>query len=105
VVGAGNEPDVASVPPGTRVTVDGDTALTRVFRKGSPARVDSYEQILGEVAARLRALGCARQWPLRSCCRTGFGALSRRLQPTRIRCRRAPRSGLVISPSWRTRWG
>jgi PAS domain S-box-containing protein len=57
VSGAWNEPDVTSLPVGTRVTMDGDTALTRVFRTRSPARVDSYEQISGELAARLRAMG------------------------------------------------
>lgn len=57
VLGAWNEPDVASVPTGLTVTMDGDTALTRVFRSGAPARVDSYDEVTGELAAQLRALG------------------------------------------------
>jgi signal transduction histidine kinase/PAS domain-containing protein len=57
VVGAWHVPGVASVPTGLTVRMDGDTALTRVFRSGTPARVDSYDEVSGELAARLRALG------------------------------------------------
>ena len=57
VLGAWNEPGVASVPSGTAVVMDGDTVLTRVFKTASPARVDSYDDIPGELAARLRGLG------------------------------------------------
>jgi PAS domain S-box-containing protein len=57
VVGAWNEGDVQNVPVGDTVRMDGDTASTRVFRTGAPARVDSYADIPGELSARLRSLG------------------------------------------------
>ena len=57
VVGAWNEGDVQNVPVGDTVRMDGDTASTRVFRTGAPARVDSYADIPGELSARLRASG------------------------------------------------
>ena len=57
VVGAWNEGDVQNVPVGDTVRMDGDTASTRVFRTGAPARVDSYDEIPGELSARLRVIG------------------------------------------------
>jgi PAS domain S-box-containing protein len=57
VVGAWNEGDVVNVPVGDTVRMDGDTAATRVFRTGAPARVDSYADIPGVLAARLRRMG------------------------------------------------
>jgi signal transduction histidine kinase len=57
VVGAWNEGEVRNVPLGDTVRMDGDTASTRVYRSGAPARVDSYADIPGELAARLRGLG------------------------------------------------
>ena len=46
-----NEGDVRNVPVGDTVRMDGDTASTRVFRTGAPARVDSYADIPGELSA------------------------------------------------------
>jgi PAS domain S-box-containing protein len=57
VLGAWNEAGVASVPTGTTVVMDGDTVLDRVFRTEAPARIDSYDDVPGELAARLRRLG------------------------------------------------
>jgi PAS domain S-box-containing protein len=57
VLGAWNQTGAASVPVGTTVMMDGDTVLTRVFRTAAPARIDSYDDIPGELAARLRGLG------------------------------------------------
>jgi signal transduction histidine kinase len=37
--------------------LDGDTAATRVWRTGRPARMDSYDQAEGELAATLRGYG------------------------------------------------
>jgi signal transduction histidine kinase len=45
------------LPPGTRMTLDGDTAVTRVWRTGRAARMDSYEGAEGELAAQMRAYG------------------------------------------------
>jgi PAS domain S-box-containing protein len=45
------------LPPGTRMTLDGDTAVTRVWRTGRAARMDTYEGAEGELAAQMRAYG------------------------------------------------
>ena len=45
------------LPAGTRMPLDGDTAATRVWRTGRPARMDSYEDAEGELAATLRGYG------------------------------------------------
>ncbi len=45
------------LPVGTRMPMDGDTAATRVWRTGRAARMDSYAQAEGELAAILRAYG------------------------------------------------
>jgi len=45
------------LPPGTRMTLDGDTAVTRVWRTGRAARMDTYDGAEGELAAQMRAYG------------------------------------------------
>ena len=45
------------LPPGTRMALDGDTAVTRVWRTGRAARMDSYENAEGTLAARMREYG------------------------------------------------
>ena len=57
MVGAWNEGDVRNVPVGDTVRMDGDTASTRVFRTGAPARVDSYAEIPGELVRAAAQLG------------------------------------------------
>jgi hypothetical protein len=44
-------------PLGTRTPVDGDTLATLVQRSGRPARIDSYDNVAGPIAARVRAVG------------------------------------------------
>src|SRR6476659_4742252 len=44
-------------PVGTRIPVDGNTLATLVHRSGRPARIDSYEDVAGPIAARVRAVG------------------------------------------------
>ena len=44
-------------PVGTRTPADGDTLATLVQRTGRPARIDSYEDVAGPIAARVRAVG------------------------------------------------
>ena len=46
-----------SGPLGTRTPIEGNTLATVVHRTGLPARIDSYENIAGLVAARVRAVG------------------------------------------------
>jgi PAS domain S-box-containing protein len=45
------------LPPGTRMALDGDTAVTRVWRTGRAARMDSYADAEGTLAARMREYG------------------------------------------------
>ena len=44
-------------PVGTRTPVDGNTLATLVHRSGRPARIDSYDNVAGPIAARVRAVG------------------------------------------------
>ena len=44
-------------PVGTRTAVHGDTIATLVHRTRRPARIDSYEDVAGSIAARVRAVG------------------------------------------------
>jgi signal transduction histidine kinase len=57
VLAGWSEDGVGSVPAGTTIVMDGDTALTRVVRTGGPVRVDSYDGIPGALADRLRNIG------------------------------------------------
>jgi PAS domain S-box-containing protein len=57
VVGGWNAEGVRSVPVGDYVRLDGDTVAMRVWQTEGPARVDSYEDIEGEMAQSLRDLG------------------------------------------------
>ena len=57
VIGGWSADGVQSVPLGSTVRVDGDTAAARVWRTGRPARVDSYDGLEGELADTLRSLG------------------------------------------------
>jgi PAS domain S-box-containing protein len=46
-----------SVPMGARFPLEGDNVSARVLRTGRPARMDSYEDAPGVIAATLRQLG------------------------------------------------
>jgi PucR C-terminal helix-turn-helix domain/GAF domain/GGDEF-like domain len=48
---------LAKWPVGTRIPVDGNTLAAMVQRTGGPARMDSYENSAGQLAARLRDAG------------------------------------------------
>ncbi len=48
---------LAAWPLGTRTPVEGNTLATLVQRTGRPARVDSYDNVAGSIAARVRAVG------------------------------------------------
>ena len=47
----------AKWPVGTRIPIDGNTLAAMVQRTGGPARMDSYENSAGQLAARLRDAG------------------------------------------------
>jgi sugar diacid utilization regulator len=58
IVAAAAEPEaLARWPVGTRTPVEGDTLATLVQRTGRPARIDSYDNVAGPIAARVRAVG------------------------------------------------
>jgi signal transduction histidine kinase len=44
-------------PVGTRTPTDGNTLATRVRHTGRPARIDSYDNVAGSTAARVRGVG------------------------------------------------
>jgi sugar diacid utilization regulator len=58
IVAAAAEPEMlARWPVGTRTAVEGNTLATLVQRSGEPARIDSYDNVAGPIAARVRAVG------------------------------------------------
>jgi sugar diacid utilization regulator len=57
VAAAADPAALAKWPLGTRTPVDGNTLATRVQRTGRPARIDSYDNVPGPIAARVRAVG------------------------------------------------
>src|SRR6478752_7641495 len=58
LVAAAADPEaLARWPVGTRTPVDANTLATLVQRSGRPARIDSYDNVAGPIAARVRAVG------------------------------------------------
>jgi signal transduction histidine kinase len=57
VVGTWTGNDTPSFPVGERVPVEGETVTAKLYRSGRPARVDDYDDVEGELAARLREFG------------------------------------------------
>src|SRR6478609_6288547 len=58
IVAAAADPEaLARWPVGTRTPVDGNTIATLVRRSGRPARIDSYDNVAGPIAARVREIG------------------------------------------------
>ncbi len=58
IVAAAAEPEaLARWPVGTRTPVDGNTLATLVQRSGRPARIDSFDNVAGPIAARVREVG------------------------------------------------
>ena len=57
VAAAAHPSALAKWPLGTRTPVEGDTLATVVYRTGQPARIDSYDNVGGPIAARVRAVG------------------------------------------------
>jgi PucR C-terminal helix-turn-helix domain/GGDEF-like domain/GAF domain len=57
VAAAAHPAALAKWPLGTRTPIEGDTLATMVRRTALPARIDSYENIAGPVAARVREVG------------------------------------------------
>jgi sugar diacid utilization regulator len=57
VAAAADPAALAQWPVGTRTPVVGNTLATRVQRSGRPARIDSYDNVAGPIAALVRAVG------------------------------------------------
>ena len=58
IVAAAADPEaLARWPVGTRTPMDGNTIATLVRRSGRPARIDSYDNVAGPIAARAREVG------------------------------------------------
>src|SRR5271163_2714863 len=57
VAAAAHPAALARWPVGTRTPVEGNTIATSVQRSGRPARIDSYDNVAGPIAARVRAVG------------------------------------------------
>jgi sugar diacid utilization regulator len=57
VAAAADPATLAKWPVGTRTPVEGNTLATLVQRSGRPARIDSYDNVAGPIAARVRAVG------------------------------------------------
>jgi hypothetical protein len=58
IVAAAADPEaLARWPVGTRTPVDGNTLATLVHRTRRPARIDTYDNVAGSTAARVRAVG------------------------------------------------
>jgi signal transduction histidine kinase len=57
VAGAAHPAALARWPVGTRTPIEGNTIATLVQRTGRPARIDSYENVAGPIAARVREVG------------------------------------------------
>ena len=58
IVAAAADPEaLARWPVGTRTPIAGNTLATLVHRSGRPARIDSYDNVAGSIAARVRAVG------------------------------------------------
>jgi signal transduction histidine kinase len=57
VVGAWASSGEPSFPVGERIPVDGQTVTAKLRASGRPQRVDDYEHVDGELAARIRSFG------------------------------------------------
>jgi hypothetical protein len=57
-----HSPAPAKWPVGTRTPVDGNTLAAMVHRTGGPARMDSYQDSVGQLAVRIRAMGLRAAW-------------------------------------------
>jgi sugar diacid utilization regulator len=57
VASAADPAALAKWPVGMRTPVDGDTIAALVQHSGRPARIDSYDNVAGPIAARVRAGG------------------------------------------------
>jgi signal transduction histidine kinase len=57
VIVAGWSRDAASVPVGSRGSLDGRGLVGRIVRTGRPVRLEDYDEVGGEVAAQMRRIG------------------------------------------------
>ena len=99
VVGGWSADGVPNVEVGSTVPLDSETTAVQVWRTGKAARIDSYEGLKGDLAAKLRGLGftCAVAAPITLAGRLWGAVLVSSLNPQPFRP--APSSGSPSSPS------
>lgn len=56
VLAGWSEPGVSAMPAGTEIVMDSPTLAAIVYRTGRATRIDSYQGLPGQLAARLRAM-------------------------------------------------
>ncbi len=89
VAAAADPAALARWPVGTRTPVKGNTLATLVQRSGRPARIDSYDNVAGPIAA----VGC------RSLLTDACGAWRPSVPTNPARCQPTPRSTSAASPN------
>ena len=88
----------AKWPVGTRTPIAGNILASMVQRTGRPARMDSYDNVAGSIAARARAMqACARRWGCRSSLMDACGAWRRSVRCDPARCLPTPRCASAAS--------
>jgi hypothetical protein len=100
IVAAAADPEaLAKWPVGTRTPLEGNTIATLVQRTGRPARIDSYDNVAGPIAARVCAVGVRAAVGCRSSLTAACGAWRRSVPCGPALCRETPRSTSVASPN------
>ena len=100
LVAAAADPEaLARWPVGTRTPVDANTLATLVQRTGRPARIDSYDNVAGPIAARVRAVGVRAAVGVPIIVDSRVWAWRRSVPGNPARCRPTPRSTSAASPN------
>jgi hypothetical protein len=90
---------VATWPMGTRTPLESSTIASLVFRTGRPARIDSYGNVAGSIAARVREVGVRAAVGCQSSLMDACGAWRRSVRCSPAQCQPTPRSASAASPN------
>jgi len=99
VAAAADPAALARWPVGTRTPIAGNTLAALVQRRGRPARIDSYEDVAGPIAARVRAVGVRAAVGVPIIVDSRVWAWRRSVPGNPARCRPTPRSTSAASPN------
>ena len=100
IVAAAADPEaLARWPVGTRTPVDADNLAALVQRSGRPARIDSYDNVAGPIAARVRAVGVRAAVGVPIIVDSRVWAWRRSVPGSPARCRPTPRCTSAASPN------